>query len=44
MNSQNENENSKGYFVIKENSFKNLLSDFWYTKLNLTQIWYDEFN
>ena len=36
MNSQLENTNSKGDFTR--------LKDFWYTKINPTQIWYDVFN
>ena len=43
MNSQHKNKNSKGDFVLKP--FLNVrFIDFWYAKINLTQIWYDEFN
>jgi hypothetical protein len=37
VNSQHKNTNSKGDFV-------RLFKDFWYTKINPTQIWYDKFN
>ena len=39
VNSQRENKNLKGNFVLKR-SFER----FWYTKINLTQIWCDKFN
>ena len=38
MNSQHENTNSKGHFVLK-NDLNVRFKDFWYTKRNLTQIW-----
>ena len=42
VNSQNKNKYSKGDFeyIVLNVCFK----DFWYTKINLTQIWYDFFN
>ena len=37
VNSQHENTNSNGDFVLKDSK------DFWYTKINLTnKIWYDK--
>ena len=32
-----------GDFILKT-GFKHCFKDFWYTEINLTQIWYDEFN
>ena len=38
--------NSKGDFVLKKTvlNILNNFKDFWYIKINLTQIWYDKFN
>ena len=41
MNSQQENTNLKGDFVLSV--LNTCFKDFWYTKIDLTQIWYDEF-
>ena len=44
LNLQRENTISLGN-VVPKTSMKNVpLKDFWYTKLNLTQIWYEQFN
>ena len=44
VNSQYEKRNSKGDFVLKKPVRNVRFKDFWYTKINLTQIFYDEFN
>ena len=43
MNSQHENTKSKRDFTLKPVLNVNF-KDFWYTKIDLTQIWYDKFN
>ena len=43
MNSQHKNKNSNGILHSKI-GLKRSSKGFWYTKINLTQIWYDEFN
>ena len=40
VNLQHKKTNSKGNFVLKNVRFEY----FWYTKINLTHIWYDDFN
>ena len=45
MNSQHWNTNSKSDLVKSEKLVLNdHFKDFWYTKINPTQIWYGEFN
>ena len=44
LNLQHENANSKGDFVLKIMFFDLHFKDFWYTKINLIQIWYNKFN
>ena len=44
VNSQHLNTNLEGDFVIKKPVLNIRFKDFGYTKLNLTQIWYEEFN
>ena len=43
MNSQRQNTNSSGDFVIKKPVLKVCFQAFWHTKLNPTQIGYDQF-
>ena len=45
LNSQHWNTNSKGDFVPSQKLVLNVrIKYFWYTKINLTQVWYDKFN
>ena len=43
MNSQHQNTNLKGDFVLKKPGLNVLLKDFWYIKIDPTQIWYDKY-
>ena len=43
VNSQRKKTNSKSDFVLKYQFETFVFTDFWYTKINLNQIWYDKF-
>ena len=43
-NSQSKNTNSRDGLVLKTYLKNILFKGIWYTKINLTQIWYDELN
>ena len=44
MNPQHWNTNSKGDFVLKKKVLNVCFKDFWYTKIKLSQICYEELN